>query len=117
MSPIDVLPMREVVRAASRGLVEREVLVELIVLAATAGSATLGITTQDPSETRFWNCDDHLVGDPGTSSWTITAVRPSLGGLSNPNSHVVDGEFHGIGDAVDDPVDLAEGTVAIDVVF
>jgi MoxR-like ATPase len=63
MSTIDVLPMREVVRAAGRGLVEREVLIELLALAAIAGEHVL------------------VVGPPGTAkSAAVRRVARALGG-------------------------------------
>jgi MoxR-like ATPase len=59
----DVAPMREVVRAAGRGLVEREVLVELIALAAIAGEHVL------------------VIGPPGTGkSAAVRRVARALGG-------------------------------------
>jgi MoxR-like ATPase len=63
MVAVDVEPMREVVRAASRGLVEREVLVELIALAAIAGEHVL------------------VIGPPGTGkSAAVRRVARALGG-------------------------------------
>lgn len=79
------------------------------------------ITDPDPApvERRNWHCSP-VLGDDGTgeSSWTITAIRPNQPGLANLNSVILDGEFHGVcAPTPQDPVDLAEGLVTIDVIF